>query len=428
MSDTLYLRLPADLPAPVDGAEPPPDPGIDWVVLDGTGARVDGGRSVLSAAAAMATGRRVVVFVPGTEVSLTSAELPTRNAARALQLVPFALEEQLACDVEQLHFAVGTQDELGRTPVAVVGLDRMSAWQSALRNAGLAPQALVPDTLALPDNPGHTVLLLEAGRLWARAPGQLPVVLDAEPLEAALSLLGIPGESAAQQHLLVYVTGGDHESVRGTLGAVASVVGSLKLQLLADGVLASLAQHAFHSPPLSLLQGSHAARGGFGGLGQRWRLPAALAAGLLLVAFIGEGIAWQRAHAEEKRLDGLIESATRDAVPTATNLSDPRRLVEARLIELRARGGRNGLMGALAALAGAKSQAPGLTLNGLDYRDGVTDLQVTAPDVGALERVRAGLNSAGVAAELQGATAGEGGTEGRLQLRVQAAGGTGGGQ
>ena len=41
------------------------------------------------------------------EITLAEPELPMRGGARLAQAVPFALEEQLASDVEPLHFAVG---------------------------------------------------------------------------------------------------------------------------------------------------------------------------------------------------------------------------------------------------------------------------------------------------------------------------------
>ncbi|RPI12964.1 MAG: type II secretion system protein GspL, partial [Lysobacterales bacterium] len=111
MSETLVIRLRATEQAPAS-----------WLIVDSNGARSGPVQSgPVADALAAAQGRRVVVLVPGSEVTLAEPELPLRGGARLAQAVPFALEEQLAADVETLHFAVGSREagSVG-TPVAVV--------------------------------------------------------------------------------------------------------------------------------------------------------------------------------------------------------------------------------------------------------------------------------------------------------------------
>jgi type II secretory pathway component PulL len=40
-----------------------------------------------------------------------------------------------------------------------------------LQAAGLDPQAIIPDMLCVPDNPGKTVAVIDAGQLLVRPPG-----------------------------------------------------------------------------------------------------------------------------------------------------------------------------------------------------------------------------------------------------------------
>ena len=54
-----------------------------------------------------AAGRRVCVLVPGTDVLLAEPEFPVKAGAKLQQVVPYALEEQLAEDIDDLHFAIG---------------------------------------------------------------------------------------------------------------------------------------------------------------------------------------------------------------------------------------------------------------------------------------------------------------------------------
>src|SRR5688500_4938727 len=104
MPEFLVVRLHAAAAAPGVGAE--------WIVMDGTGARRSNVQSgPLELASAAAAGRKVVVLVPGTDALLAEPVLPVKSGAKLAQVVPFALEEHLAADVEHLHFAVGKRDK-----------------------------------------------------------------------------------------------------------------------------------------------------------------------------------------------------------------------------------------------------------------------------------------------------------------------------
>ncbi len=153
-----------------------------WVI---TGA--DGGRlgpvatGDLADAAPIAKERPVVVVAPGSSVTLARPELPVKSGAKLAQVVPYAMEESLAGEVENFHFAIGATDADGSTQVAALRREELRGWLDALAAAGIAPQAIVPDTLCLPDNPGKIVAVIDSGLLLVRVPGSLPVALDAEP-------------------------------------------------------------------------------------------------------------------------------------------------------------------------------------------------------------------------------------------------------
>ena len=75
----------------------------------------------LAQAAPPAVGRRVAVIVPASECSSTDSEAPAKSAAKLAQVIPFALEERVADEIENLHFALGERSaETGRVPVVVV--------------------------------------------------------------------------------------------------------------------------------------------------------------------------------------------------------------------------------------------------------------------------------------------------------------------
>ena len=122
MPETLVIRLP-DEPA-ADAA---------WTVIDDAGTRIGQVQhGALSDAAAEQVQRQVVVLVPGTQTVSARANLPVRGVSKMLQVVPFALEPQIAGDVADMHFAVGQRSDDGDVDVVAVDRNIMSGWSDAL--------------------------------------------------------------------------------------------------------------------------------------------------------------------------------------------------------------------------------------------------------------------------------------------------------
>lgn len=398
MNQSLVLRL----------ADP-----VSWVITGADGGRIGPvSTGSLSDAAPIAAERPLIVIAPGSSVTLARPELPVRSGARIAQVVPYALEESLAGEVEQFSFAIGATDAAGATLVAAMRREELRGWLDALATAGLDPQALVPDTLCVPDNPGKIVAVIDAGQLLVRAPGALPVALDAEPLTEAFALAGLEGED---RHVQLYVSQHDWQQSREMIEALREVTGSLDLQLLPDGALPLLAAEAVRPESLSLLQGEFARRTGWRADWQRWRLAALLAAAALLLHVGVRGYDLIRLNSEQQRLDAAIEQAARIALPDAERIHDARAQVAQRLAGGGA-GDPEGLLARLSAVGGALAGAPGPAVDSLGWRDRSLELGITAPDSDALTRFAQALVARGLAADVASTARSENGIQAQVKI------------
>jgi type II secretory pathway component PulL len=124
----------------------------------------------------------------------------------------------------------------------------------------------------------------------------------------------------------------------------------------------------------------------------------------------------QRLKKTEAALNTSIEDAFRAAMPGALNTNDARRRIAHRLEEVRS-GGGGSLLPALAALAIARGAAPSTTIEGINYREGVLDLRVIAPDAASLDAISQQLRSANWQADIKDLTASGDSYRGRLQIK-----------
>lgn len=412
MPEFLVVRLPSAAAETIGAA-------AEWIVMDGSGARRGNVQSgPLDLAPAAAAGRKVIVLVPGTDALLAEPVLPVKSGAKLAQVVPFALEEHLATDVEDLHFAVGKRDARAGTPVAVVARARMETWQALLANAGLQTDALYPETAALPETLNAITLLIDGARVYVRRPETPGAVLDVQPLIEALQLALASGEEA-REHVTIYVAEDDYERERELLEGLREFTASLQLKLLPDGPLPLLAANIVQHPGVNLLQGGYQAKRKLHVSFAPWRYAAVLAV-VFLVAHLGLK-SWQYFHyrSEEARLDAEIGEVYQQLMPGAA-LPDPsvaRRQVEARLNQLRGSGPVGGVMATLAALGEALGQTPNVTIENIAYVNNTTNLRVLAPSTDALDRIRQLASQRGIQSELKSDNTRDSKHEGQLQFK-----------
>ena len=116
MSENLIIRFSAASDA------------VDWVTVDANGVANAPVHGTLAEAAACADERTVVVLTPASSVLRLQANIPLRGAVKIRQALPFALEEQLAGDIEAQHFAFSKANSSGRIPVAIVDDELIQGW------------------------------------------------------------------------------------------------------------------------------------------------------------------------------------------------------------------------------------------------------------------------------------------------------------
>jgi general secretion pathway protein L len=408
MADWLLLRLPHA------GAEL-----ATWLVVDARGAPISPPQSgPLALAAARAPGRRVCLLVGGAEVLLAEPEVPFKAGAKLPQLVPYALEEHLAEDIEDLHFALGKRSaESTRVPVAVVARSLLDGWLAELRGTGIEPDAVYADSELLPENPGQAVALLEGDMVSVRPPGGTPVTLPADALGEALEIARSGAESSGTgaRGLILYTGAAEWQQHAAQVEAARPHFDGIKVQLLTGGPLALFAQQLPATTAINLLQGPYAPVSSRGGGFKAWRVAAILLASLIGLHVVGKAAELQLLKRHERQLDASIRDTFRSSMHTEASASDARRLMEKRVGGLRGAG--EGLLPALQALAQARDTAPGTSVQSLNFHGGSLEMKLSAPDASSLDRLSQSLRSSGWHADLTGGSNSGSAYEGRIQMR-----------
>lgn len=406
MAEALVIRLAGHVPGTAQ-----------WMLVDTGGSRLGAVmEGSLSDAAALAHGRNTLVLVPGTDVLLAEPELPPlKGGARIAQIVPFALEEQLAGDIDAQHFAVGRRSHGSGTPVAVVAHARLQQWLADLTAAGINVNALYAETDCVPSTDG-LVVVVDQGRVYARRGQQTPVLLDIEPLSEALQLAVT---TDVPLPVTIYIPEAEYDAEQTLLETLRERVDSLQIKLLPEGVLPLLAVQAASHGAVNLLQGPYGAKTSMAAALAPWRYAAALAGIFFAIFLVTKSVQVWQLRRQEAQLDQAITALVSQALPGSSNVkpAEARRQFEARLLAAQSAGQGSKLLLGLSTVSEALKKTPETRVDSVSFHTDTLDLRVLAPSIDALDQIRQVAQARGVSANIQAANPRDNKIEGHLQLK-----------
>ncbi|WP_148862889.1 type II secretion system protein GspL [Marinobacter fonticola] len=281
---------------------------------------------------------RLIGLVPGDEALFCFAEIPAKQARYVRQALPFAVEEQIAQDIDSVHLALGERSDQGFR-VAAIDRQRMAIWHElfdAVQGADL--DSMYPDAALLPANDSRWCICL-AGEdtLVAGSRGEW-FRMDTANLGIFSYTLASPGENEVVAEIPIALYGSEAD-----LEAQAHVVAELekqeRLRIAKESLQMApleLLAHAHHNllcSPINLCQGQFEAVDRTGGLWRLWR-PAAVIAGLWFVLQVGVEAGLGYYHLQESRqLEQQAMSIYRDVFPSDRQATpqNVRRVLEGQL-------------------------------------------------------------------------------------------------
>lgn len=360
------------------------------------------------------------LLLPGAAVWLSRAQVPGKQRQRVLQAIPYALEEHLLDDVEELHFAVGQRDAQGRYPVAVTRRQQMDAIVARLQSYALSPTLILSEVLAVPRPPDGWGVLLLADRALVRSADDDGFAVERDNLAHDLSLALLEKNRPLPER--IWLLRGEADNA-GLLSA-ANTQGIEIIERSRPGdALLWLCEGALNGGArgLNLLQGAYQAQSALLLHWRPWRLSLVL---LLLWGLLHTALIWQEQRAlaaEARQLQQAMHRLYRQHFPDARRIINPRVQMEQQLKQLRGQqqrgAGQAQFLALLERVAAVLRPQAGLRMERLDFRDGLLDLDLSLDSVQRLEQLQQGLSELGLTVEIRNASSRNERVESQLRIR-----------
>lgn len=400
MRETLLIRL-------SEGAE------LSWRLWGAGHTEPETASGTLDEVIPKCEGRRVILLVPGTDVVLWKAHVPGLRGQKLRQALPFSLEDDLAQDVETLHFAMGASTGEGERNVAVVSRQHMESWLAPLREHGIEPDAIYPEMFGVPEpEESAWTVLLDNGFVLARTGPQSGFACEASMFPDLTALESLPDDL----QLTVYAR--QREQARANELCAGFEAASIHrknywstLAVLAEGL---------NSKAIDLRQGMYAISRGW----QRWGLPYRASAILLVALFLVQLAVLSATRVQLSDQNRMLQHQAnhiyRQLFPGDNRVVDIRAQTQSHLSSLSQSGnGQAGLLFLLEKTSRALNAVPGLHVTRLQYQRGKLLLGLRGGSLNELETLRTKFSGlSGVKLDVESADTRKNGVRIRLKVGV----------
>jgi len=341
------------------------------------------------------------VFVPQTLLLSLTVQLPPRASRQQLQAIGYAIEDQLANDVDDNHFAMGPQQESGAVAVVVIERAVMDRLLERLRSARLRCDFIHAEMLLCPE-PGNGVLAC----LCPSPSGWLLRLSRAEAMALSTEML-----SETLSWLVARAGGTSAVACCDGSSAALSGLPDLDCQLVD-----CRPDRERTKSGINLLQGDYRP-------GSRWieRLKPWRPVFYLLAIWL---LLWLAASVidrvqMQRELDNLRQqqwALIERYLPGTERRGDPKRLLVERLSSARSQAGKNGAIELIAEYAGIQAEFPKLKARRLLYRDSELLVDLEGPQLKLFESLERKLRQQGVRYRIENLDIGPQKTRARLIL------------
>ncbi len=359
-------------------------------------------------ASALAQRRTSVCFAaPGADVRLLTLPVTPAELKHINKSLPFTLEEQVAADIDTLHFAYSRLDT-SHCAVAICARSKMQEWQAALADFnGL--NRWVPEPLLLPWRTGEWCLVVEGDGVIVRSGRCEGFAIERSLLATLLTSLLVEGSAPAA--IVVY---GEDQAAD-----TALIPEALREQVQWRGgnFYTAMLLSDTSEVNLNLLQGDYAIRLPLKRWWTQWRAVAAVFAAVFVLHLAGVYADYRNLSAQNVALRTAVQESYRKAFPQG-QIVDAEMQLRRQLDGLRGTAQTSGFVNLVAQVGEAFANMPNTSVATINYNDRADEMRmnIQAADFEGVEKLRSRINQNGLDAVMESSSAQ--GDSVRARLRV----------
>ncbi|RTZ14595.1 type II secretion system protein GspL [Vibrio aquaticus] len=325
-------------------------------------------RSALAELSSYAQGRRIIVLLSAQSLVLKDVEIPAGASRQFESMLPYVLEDDLAQDVEQLHFTVFERSK-EHAQICAVDTEFLTQVLNDFTDMGSQVHQVIPDVLALPTGDGISAVELDGQWLLKKSmfngmsieSGWLGLIAQSDWVKQEEHFLPLTAYSALPAELSL----AEEQSWK-------NGEPKLVMQLLAEQAVSS---------KINLLSGQFKPKSSFNRYWKVWQKVAIAAIFLVAVIVVDNVLQIQQYESQATAYRAESERIFRQSLPGKTKIptvSYLKREMEREATRLSGGGNSHALLKLVVQLPPLLKQVPSLNLTSFKYDSGRNEIRLQA--------------------------------------------------
>lgn len=368
----------------------------------------------------IARGKKVSVLIDAHYTTLASVNVPSKNRNKQMQAIPFAMEDNLAEDIDDTFFAMGTSID-NKVPVIAIKRSLLEETLELFNQQQIHISEITADSVALPGGENQWCVLLDEDSALIKTGHAQAHCCDRDNLPLILQALIQQSESKPDS--ISYYFKADDEPASSMLDSIdinKEIV--IEPHTYQTHALEVFVQYLVDIQQLNLLQGEFTPKRE----GSNWLKPwksVAILAGLWISLYLtNAAVLGNQLKQKNIQLSREIEKEFKRAIPDARKMTNMKNRVDRRLRELKtgsSASNDNGFLQILSKVSPVISENKKIDIKAAVYKNNFVDLDITAKSLQDIEQVKEKLSAISGITTVLSTTVEKDIVKGRLRLEAR---------
>jgi general secretion pathway protein L len=322
------------------------------------------------------------------EATTTFLKLPIKSMQKIRAAIPFALEEELASDIKDLHFSFNKIKDNNEISVTLIAKKRLNHYLKLLEESNIKSSVITSEVFGLEKINNTITMMIEPNKILLNNGLNINVAIENNN---SLDIKNIINQIKKDGNFIQIYLSEDIKNYNQLADKIKTDHDNIDIKLIPKYSIQKLSQTIVTSNFVNLLQGKYAVKIDIANYFRPWKYVAILIITLGFTSIVNEALLYKELTELENDLVNRFSNEYRKFDPKARNISDPLRIISALQ--------NNGpiipevsvFLSSLVNLSEALSKN-NATINTITYQDDIVNIRVTSPDVASLDKVRRNIN------------------------------------
>ena len=357
----------------------------------------------------------LIVLTPATDSLLTFIDLPIKSNSKLKKAIPYALEDQIASDINDIHFSFERSKKNKLISIAAINKNELNYYNELLSSHNIRPHAITSEIHGLPLIEKTISLLVEPSNIYINNGLDKAYCLDSMNISESVNLIDTEKDIS---NIQIYLNENNQDLIAQS-EKLRDSYNTVDVKILAKGLLQKLSHNILNANYINFLQGEHAPKIHIKKYFKPWRYATLLVIIFFALSLINKSVNYIQLSKYEKNLASRFLNEYRYFAINATDISDPIRIISAiKNNDPQIR--ENSLFfEGLDIISNAIKNKDNVLLNSITFQGNIFNIRLFTPNIALLDAIARGINqNNNYAARIQSTNQENDTVESRIEIQV----------